>query len=200
MIQAANSEVTLYTPKGIRGAILANIHTNHDRFLKHISEQECLVSPICEYFLYPYPKSDTTKDMENACTSLSKDHLYLIQVPHVIEDVYKKEEHIRVKHGNIHSAKPPLAVEQSSNSEQPDQVSFTVDPKYVNIYTNHFSGFIVTVEAINCCSESAYALMFGSLKKCPKEDPLVSLKVYLSNKLVKIQDYNWVSETQVAFK
>ena len=190
-IQATNSEVILYTPRGIKGAILTNIHTNHGQFLKHISERECLVAPICEYFLKP-DLEDKQDNKENSRTTQPKDKRYLIRIPHAIKDIDRVKNHIRVKHGNIHSGVPLLIVQQNPNSKHLDHVSFTVDRKYVNIYTNHFSGFIVTVEDIDCCSGSAYALMFGSLKKVPGQDPLATLRVYFSNHLVKIADYNTV--------
>ena len=196
-IQAANSDVILYTPRGIKGVILANIYTNHRRFLKHISERECLVSPICEYFLKPYLEDDPINNKENSSTMQPKDQRYMLRIPHVIKDVDRVENHICVKHGNIHSVVPPLIVQQNPNSRQPDHFSFTVDQEYVNIYTDHFSGFIVTIKDINCCSGSAYALMFGSLKKVPEQDPLVTLKVYLSNHLVKIEDNRSVSDIQI---
>ena len=192
MIKKANSDVILYTPRGIKGVILANLHTNDGWFLKHISERECLVAPICEYFLQPELK-DLKNYKENSSTTQPKDQQYLIRIPHVIKDIDKVKNHIHVKHGNIHSGVPPLIVERKPNSKHPDRVSFTVDRKYVNIYTDHLSGFIVTVEDINFCSGSACALIFGSLMKQPGEDPLVSLKVYLSNELVAIEDYGSVS-------
>ena len=195
-IQAANSEVILYTPRGIKGAIIANIHTNHGQFLKHISERECLVSPICEYFLQPELK-DPKNCKENSSTTQPKDQRYLIRIPHAIKDIDKVEKRIRIKHGNIHSGIPPLIVERKPNSRHPDHVSFTVDQKYVNIYTYHFSGFIVTVENINCCSGSTYAVMFGSLKKVLEQDPLVTLKVFLSSNLGKIEDYRSVSDLEI---
>ena len=191
-IQTTNSEVILYTPRGIKGAILTNIHTNHGQFLKHIPERECLVAPICGYFLKP-DLEDKQDNKENSSTTQPKDQRYLIRIPHVIKDVDRVENHIRIKHGNIRSGVPPLIVDRNPNSRHPDHVSFTVDRKYINIYTNHFSGFIVTIKDINCCSGSAYALMFGSLKKVPEQDPLVTLKVYFSNNFLKIEDYRSVS-------
>ena len=196
-IQSSNSEVILYTPRGIKGAILANIHTNHGQFLKHVSKRECLVAPICEYFLKPNLEDDPVNNNENNSTTEPKDQQYLIQIPHAIKDIDKVKNHIRIKHGNIHSGVPPLVVDRNPNSKHPDHVSFTIDRKYVNIFTNHFSGYIVTVEDINCCSGSANALMFGSLKKLPGQDPLATLKVYLSNSLVEIEDYRSVGYLKI---
>ena len=195
-IQATNSEVILYTPRGIKGAIITNIHTDHGRFLKHISERECLVAPICEYFLKP-DLEDKQDNKENSSTTQPKDKRYLIRIPHAIKDIDRVNNRIRVKHGNIHSGVPLLIVQQNPNFKHTDHVSFTVDRKYVNIYTNHFSGYIVTLEDINCCSGSAYALMFGSLKKVPGQDPLATLKVYLSNSLVEIEDYRSVGYLKI---
>ena len=138
----------MYTPRGIKGAILANIHTNHGQFLKHISES------VNVWFL-PFVNTSCNQNLKilkttkkTAAQRKQKDQRYLIRIPHAIKEIDKVEKRIRIKHGNIHSCVPPLIVERKPNSRHPDHVSFTVDRKYVNIYTNHFSGFIVTVEDI----------------------------------------------------
>ena len=90
-IQALNSDVILHVPEGVHGAVLANIHTDPTRFIKNIPKDDCLVSPICEYHLEPSlgRKPSTGKN-------------YKIQIPHIVADVDKVRDHLRVYRGNLH--------------------------------------------------------------------------------------------------
>ena len=45
-------------------------------------------------------------------------------------------------------------------------------------HTSH----MVTTEHINCCGNAVTALLFGSLKKIPSNEPVAILKVFLSSK------------------
>ena len=73
------------------------------------------------------------------------------------------------------------------------QVWYEVDNHFITIYTSHFSGYIVTVEGINCCSGSANLLLFGCLVSIPDEEPLATLKLYMSSAhSTQIRDYRTV--------
>ena len=101
VVQAQNSQVKLQIPEGVHGAILANIHTNHARFVRHVPENNCLVSPICEYHLQqPYQENSLSEKygfpIPPPLPELTK---YRIEIPHIIKDVDKVRPHIRVRHG-----------------------------------------------------------------------------------------------------
>ena len=72
-------------------------------------------------------------------------------------------------------------------------VQHEIDEQYVTIYTSHFSGYIVTAEAINCCAQSAAVLFFGSLRNFPRASPLATVKVCLTGTHSFIKDYESVS-------
>ena len=108
-------------------------------------------------------------------------------MPHIVRDVPQVRKHIRVRHGDLHSneALPVYQLEKDN---------FEIDEKYVTIHARHFSGYIVTAESINCCSRSANMLLFGLMASNPGDGTLVTLKVYLSSILSKIQDYQKVNK------
>ena len=180
-IRAFDSEVELHTPEGLHAVILGDIHLNHTSFLHHVSSTECIVGPICEYSVHTM--------IDSSAVQCGK--MYKLMIPHTLKDVEKVKRHIRVKYGNIHSKVQTLQVidEGSQNAD----VIFEVDNKYVIVHTTHFSGFIVTLDGINCCSGSANILLFGSLTNVPEAEPLVTLKVYMSSTHSQIRDYESVS-------
>ena len=193
VVQAENSQVKLHVPKGVCGAILANINTNHSRFMHHVPENDCLVAPICEYHLQkPYHEVVLGKriKVENLQPNL-EDIKYRIEIPHIIKDVEKVQPHIRVRHGNLHSGIP--ALEKISPKTFGGNISVDIDEDFITIYTNHFTGYIVTAKCINCCGKSAYAHVFGSLRNIPETRPLATVKVYLSSNHGDIEDYQFVS-------
>ena len=192
IIQAENSQIKLHVPKGVYGAILANIHTNYARFLHHIPDDDCLVSPICEYHLQkPYQELILGKTIEVKFLKPRPDGVkYRIQIPHIVKDVDKVQSLIRVRHGNLHN---DVLLEKLSPQTQGGNISLDVNEEFVTINTNHFTGYIVTAKHINCCGKSANIHVFGSLRNIPKARPLATVKVYLSSIHSNIKDYQFVS-------
>ena len=196
-IQAAKSEVILHVPKGVYGALLANIHTNAARFIHHIPKNDCLVAPICEYHLEPYLREELSlgekkkTPVPKPSTSVEPSpqiRKYIIQIPHIVRDIERVRPFLKVRHGNLHSGVPALADER--HDDKRGKVQYHIDDKYVTILTSHFSGYIITVEGINCCGQTAHLLFFGSLRNRPDTQPLATVKVFISN---KIEDYQIVS-------
>ena len=130
---------------------------------------------ICEYHLEPFIGQ-----------RLPTNAVYKLQMPHIVRDVPLVRKHIRVRHGDLHG-NTMLPVYQLEKDQ------FEIDEKYVTIHARHFSGYIVTAESINCCSRSANMLLFELMASNPRDGTLVTLKVYLSSILSKIQDYQRVS-------
>ena len=175
-IQGSDSEAILRIPQGVFGVLLGNIHTDPTKFRQHIPRSHCLVAPICEYHLQPFIER---KLPENA--------VYKLQVPHIVRDVSRVRNHIKVRHVDLHSSTVLPA-------HKVQKCDFEIDEKYVNIYAKHFSSNIVTTEGINCCSKSANVLIFGSLANNPEEPPSVIVKIYLSSIHSQIKDYEKVSK------
>ena len=169
-IRAVNSDAILHTPDGLYAVILGNIHVNHARFRHLVPSNECIVGPICEYSVHTMIY----------CPTLPRGRKYELMVPHILKNVNNKVKcNIRVRYGNIYSKVQNLKVvdEGARNAE----VNFEVDKNYVTISTSHFSGYIVTLEGIKCCTGSANVMLFGALTNIPDVEPLVTLKVYMSS-------------------
>ena len=179
-VQGLNSDVILHVPKGVHGKLLANIHTDPAKFIHHIPKQHCLVAPICEYHLQPSPDYPPDENVK-----------YTIQIPHIVADTEKVRNHIRVLHGNISSYIHALKVVRQNSHDT--SVQFDMDDKYITIYTSHFSGFIVTAEAINCCAQKVNVLIFGSLRNISGAPPLATVKILCANSHIKCKDYIDVS-------
>ena len=192
VVQAENSQVKLHVPKGVHGAILANIHTNNARFIHHVPDDDCLVSPICEYHLQqPYREQSLHERLKIPIPPhLPEDPKYQIDIPHIVKDVDNVRPHIRVQHGNLHSGKPALETHSLENCKS--NISFDIDEDYVTIHTNHFSGYIVSAKCINCCGQKANVHLFASLRNIPEATPLATAKVYLSSIHSDIKDYQCV--------
>ena len=182
-VRANHSDVVLHPPEGLCAVVLGNIHVYHAPFQHHLLPNECIMAPICEYSVHPltYVK---------CCPENLK---FKLQVPHIINDIDEVKDNIRIRHGDIRSNS--LELERYPMSSDTAGIWWEVDSKYITIHTSHFSGYIVTAEEINCCSGSAGVLLFGSLENYPGDDPLVTLKVYMSSiHSVKIKDYEMVRD------
>ena len=184
-VQAPNSDVKLHVPKGVHGAILLKIHTNHAKFMNHVHRNDCLVGPICEYHLQPFLNKSERQAGK-----------FKIQIPHILKDIKKVRHQIRVSHGNLHSDSP-LKVERKLMNYSRGGVYYDIDKYYVTIYTSHFTGYIVTAEGIQCCAQSANTHFFGSIRKIPGTEPLARLKVYFSSIHTDITDYKEVRHIQI---
>ena len=96
------------------------------------------------------------------------------------------QQHIRVR--NFHSC----SLKTKENTDIEEDIQYDIDDKYVNIYTSHFSLYIVTAEGINCCASSVLAQVMGSLRNIRDAKPLASVKICLSSILYQIEDYKKV--------
>ena len=190
VIHTFGSDVALHTPEGLHAVVLGNIHVNHAPFQHLVPANECIVGPICEYSIHALIDSPT----------LLPDAKYKLQIPHIIRDIEAVKHRIRVRHGNVHSDVNNLKLEPEPLQSHNAEVWYEVDKRFITIYTSHFSGYIVTVEGINCCGGSANLLLFGSLMSIPDEEPLVTLKVYMSSAhSAQIKDYRTVGLFAIVF-
>ena len=149
-----------------------------------IPGDECLVGPICQFTLQPKLGEEIPKGAK-----------YEIQIPHLVPDVNKVKNHIRIRDCDIHND----SLTKKDISKETDEISFDIDEKYITVHTTHFSTYIVTVEGINCCSSRALALFFGSLDNTPDAEPLASLRVYMTRDTSDIKDFQKVSCNSIMF-
>lgn len=101
VVQAEKSDVKLQVPRGVNGILLANIHTDMKRFSHLISGNDCLIGPICEYFI----------KMEGGA-ALPYGKMFKLQIPHILTDIEEVKKSIAVncvKNGKLYllSYRPP---------------------------------------------------------------------------------------------
>ena len=167
VLQGPGSDVQLHIPEGLYGFISSHAHTDLKPFLDHISEYECLVSPIAEYNCF--------------LTSNCPEELFEIKVPHCLKD-RKQFQNIHVRHGDIYNGVPLI-----------EMLSFTVDEKYITIKTSSFSQFICTVAG---CQEKCYgnpkAFIFGRITPVRYSPIYSALRIYMCSPLYDILDFEQV--------
>ena len=137
-IQMAQSDVILHVPDGVYGIILGNIHIDHWRFRHLVSENDCIIGPICEFF----HKGAQVPEWARFC----------IQVPHIVKDISSMKGKIGVKHiqkGDI-SIALPLTPKQN-----PSDVYYSHNDSFVEISTGHFCQFIPIAKGTNCCNSAS---------------------------------------------
>ena len=190
LVQAEGSEVSLQVPEGVNGTIIGKTHTDNAKFVHLIDDNECLVSPVSEFNL----EGKSNQDGNN----------FKVKIPHIIKDVEKAKKHIKVKHRNIHSQATATVGFKRKKKQSGQMVMkkrkdslegdawYDVDNKFVTIETRELGMFIVTVEGLNCCSDSATCFVFGSLKYFPDKKSLATLKAYFWSIHGRIKDYEMV--------
>ena len=72
-VQGSHSETLLHVPEGVYAAVLGNTRINHSLFCRHIPQDDCLIAPICEYYLQPFIGE-----------SLPANAVYKLQMPHIV--------------------------------------------------------------------------------------------------------------------
>ena len=179
-IQAVHSDVILHVPDGVYGIILGNIHTDHWRFKHLVKDIDCIIGPICDYYIFYSPRKATKR--EN----------FIIEVPHIVKNIHEVNGTIQVMpQPNGSSVLTPIQpLVQDDKTEQNDTF-YSVHKKYIKISTPHFSRFIVTAKGINCCSGSVEMLVFSKMDMNGPR-PLIYVNIYLCSLHYALQDYRQV--------
>ena len=181
-IQALHSDIILHVPDGVYGIILGNIHTDHWRFRYLVPEKDCIISPMREYFI-----RGNTNQRGN----------YKIEVPHIVPNITQLRDKIKVRYQ--HKIDDPFVNASLTRSPQklhdPQAVYFDVNRNYIEIITHQFTRFLVTAEAIICCSRSVQMLVFSSMK--PIHNPYAEVRFYFGSPLYKYKDYRQVCKDKV---
>ena len=183
IIQANNSQVKLLVPKGVHAVVLGNIHTIYSKFLHLIPDSECIVGPMCEYSVHTFIDGSQIHSSEK----------FQLQVPHMVNNIFTVLDQLKVQEVSQGAIVTTLVKAQNNMSDVSEDSYFYADKRYINIFTSHFSTFLVTAENTNCCAGSANVLLYGSLINFPDENTVATIKVYLSSVHSKIQDYEDVS-------
>ena len=160
-IQALQANVILHVPEGVFGIILGNIHTNFRTFSHLVEENDCIISPMCEFELHNY-------------NDIPKGAWYTIQVPHIVKNP-SIESKIMIKHRDKYKKTFTHALRLLTGEPPTDDivnVYYRFHDKYIEIFTHHFSQFIAYAEnttikrvmgvsGIACCLNALRLLVFG---------------------------------------
>ena len=174
-IQALHSDVILHVPDGVYGIILGNIHTDHWRFRHMFPENDCIISPICEFFF-------KGSDIPN----LARFH---IEVPHIVKDIHHIRKKIKVQHWHnriLSDAKYLTSI------QTPEEVYYKINSQCVELFTPHFCQFFISAEGINCCSGRAAMLAFSKME-WSDSGPLANLALYFGSVHHMYNDYRQVN-------
>ena len=147
-IQALHSDVILHVPDGVYGIILRNIHTNHWKCTNFIHEDDCIIGPTCEFVLSKGSK-------------IPSEAMFRIQVAHIARQTSDIEK-IGMKQGFRNHY---FDIQPFSRSQLFADVDtfFKANRRYVDIYTHHFSDYIIYAKERNYCGQSIAMIGFSSM-------------------------------------
>ena len=176
-IQALNSDVILHVPDGVYGIILGNIHADHWRFRHLVPENDCIIGPMCEFHFKG--------------SAIPVGARFRILVPHIVTNVVANLAHIKVQHQRAnHEAFVDAFPTPKFPPQDSKAVYYNVETEHIEISSPHFCKFLVTAEAINCCSRSVEMLVFS--KMVPGSEPFADVRFYFGSPHFKYEDYRQV--------
>ena len=146
-IQALHSDVILHVPDGVYGIILGNIHTDHWRFRHLVPENDCIISPICNFYWKDSDIKSATK--------------FKLQVCHIFQNIYTIADKIKViRRENGES----ITAKYFTPKQDPSMVYYNFNHRYIDILTPNFSKFFVTAEGLECCASSMTVVSFAKMR------------------------------------
>ena len=176
-IQALHSDVILHVPDGVYGIILGNIHTDHWKFKRLVPKNDCIIGPMCEFHFHG--------------SEIPVGARFRILVPHIVTNVAANMAHIKVKHQGVsHAAFVDAFPTPAYPRHDLKIVYYEVNTDYIEISSPHFCKFLVTAEAINCCSRSVEMLVFS--KMIVGSASYADVRFYFGSPHFKYQDYRQV--------
>ena len=176
-IQALHSDVILHVPDGVYGIILGNIHTDHWRFRHLVGENDCIISPICDFNF----KGST----------LPEGSRFRIQVSHIVGDSGPQKQ-IKVKHGLTNEFSAAKYITNCDRNSE--DVYFNCNSSKVDIYTRHFSKYIIYAENLNCCGKRVAMLGFS---KMPKSGRMATVILYFCSRHYMFEGYKEVCDFHI---
>ena len=179
-IQALHSDVILHVPDGVYGIILGNIHRDHWRFRHLVEENDCIISPICEFFR----KGAHTNER------------FTIEVPHILRDIPEARAKIAVKY-RTHSEGTFSQAPTSSQMRSSEDTYFDYNSMHVDIHTRNLGNFFILAEDTNCCSKNALMLAFCKMEE-DGQTPVADIFLYFASLHYRYQDYRQVNINNVA--
>ena len=177
-LRAPDSGVSLTIPRNASGVFFSHVHTDHTLFKNVIPDDECFAGPPVEIEQVNNKNSDGSKPFK-------------IKIPHCIRqgDLWKT---INVRYGNIHKSAKFQTVPHKDEGRQ-DDIWYEVNPRFVTIYTKHFSHFTCS-SCDYTCGAAAMIFLYGKLSISPRPPVTrVKVKIFICSELYVIKDYKEVS-------
>ena len=129
-----NTRVILRVPEGLYGVILGNVYKNIKMLNHLVKENDCIVGPMCEFEFHSYEE-------------IPEGAWIKIQVPHIVKNL-TVEDRIKVISRDRHHTCIEYAQRLKQGEDPPDceNVYYRFNERYVEIFTHHFSEFLVYAE------------------------------------------------------
>ena len=154
-------------PERCYGVILGNVYENFKMFNNIVKENDCIVGPMCEFEFHSY-------------ADIPRGAWIKIEVPHIVRN-HKIERKIRVISRDRYQDCIEYAIRLQPKEELPGfdfnpNIYYRVSDTHVDIFTQHFSQFIVYAENSsmqevttnhNCCARYVEMLSFAKWTKGP---------------------------------
>ena len=182
MLQAPGSKFFLDIPEGSDGVYMTAPHTDHPimRNCSIVPDNECIISAVIEVLHFQRPSEQKR----------SSGGIHLLKIPHCVTDE-NSLKHVKVRKGNTFQNSKFKELPRMNVSNTGD--CFTVDNKFITIYTNTFSEFVCTI-CKNICQANIQVLLFGSLEPLVERQlSWVKLKSFFCCPLFNIREFTEVS-------
>lgn len=175
-----NSEVHLTVPKDAIGSnltcrIFRKVNTDLAKFQHMLPDEETFIAPIPEF----------------KCNQQFLKHVK-IEIPHCLQNDEDWDK-IHVQYGENGDFQDAVPLPKANNMK-PD-VYFVVEPKYVVVYTTHFTQFLCSVShgftGCNTHDVKLESMVFGRHSRNGEHE--VQLRVYIIDRLHQIPDMKQVN-------
>ena len=157
--------------------------TNPSKFTHMAREDECIISPVCEYKVF------SNLDVPDNAT-------FVILVPMFVNDISTYHEtKMKVRYQPDDNMDPQTARNLNPGEMPEHGVTYRRIDGGAEIYTTHFTKFIVTGEGVNCWNRrlmrKVAVLIYSGLDTTDSE-PVANIRLYLCGLHYNIEAYKQV--------
>ncbi len=184
MLQATNSDVSLYIPEGSPGVYKLAVHTDLVSARSLVPEDECFVSPVIELDKMPLLTKQKQTDQLGVCE---------LTIPHCQKEKHSGYMKLRHHHTDNNSQKSEEFHLVKEGSVIQAHGTFRVNKAHVQVYTNSFSKFTCTSCKKFSCQADILTLLFGNLSPTSEYQRTVAdMELFLLSNLYQIKDFRQV--------
>ncbi len=177
ILQAPDSDVSLFIPPGAPGLYTLEVLTDMATCSHLIPEEECVVAPVIQVHASKLPSPEQEKPTR----------IYTLNIPHCFKD-RKRLPKLKVQH--FKSDEQETFIQTKTESRK--HGTFEIDNTHVRVHKEDFSIFTCT-SCEKTCQSTILAFIFGNLNQLPQENLTeMNLKAYLCSFLYRIKDFKQV--------